>query len=65
MEIWKFVMLYQYGMLLLEMYYLNNIVVRYMARRVEYHSVLIWHLEFDMEKVILKWMADAQTGWNR
>jgi len=45
-------MLYQYGMRLLEMYYMNDVLTWYTACRVEYHNILVWHLEVDVEKVM-------------
>lgn len=41
MEMCKFVMLYQYGMLLLEMYCMNDVLAWCIACRVEYHSLLV------------------------
>jgi hypothetical protein len=51
MEMQKFVMLYQYGIFLFDVYYMKTVLVWCMACRVEYHNILVWHLEVDMEKV--------------
>jgi hypothetical protein len=53
MEMWKYVMLYQYHIILLfKIYYMNNVLVWCMAYRLEYNDILVWHLEVDVEKVM-------------